>query len=88
VIFHPFTAPLIVPYGDPGMATAGTGDVLTGVLAALLAQGLSPKEAAALGVFLHAIAGEAAAFEKSSYAMIASDVIDFLPEAFNQLLGS
>ncbi len=87
LIFHPLKTALIVPFGDPGMATAGTGDVLTGVLAALLAQGMSPREAATLGVYLHALAGEAAAFELTSYSMTATDLIDFLPEAFFQALG-
>ena len=85
LIFHPMAKPLIVPFGDPGMATAGTGDVLTGVIASLLAQGLVPLEAAALGVYLHALAGEAAAFELTSYCMTATDLIDFLPEAFAQV---
>ncbi|HSX38564.1 MAG TPA: NAD(P)H-hydrate dehydratase [Chlamydiales bacterium] len=78
--------PLIIPYGDPGMATAGSGDVLTGVLAALLAQKMDPYDAAALGVYLHAIAGEKAAAAKTSYGLIAKDLIDFLPNAWGMLL--
>jgi NAD(P)H-hydrate epimerase len=81
IIFHPHTIPLIVPHGDPGMATAGTGDVLTGILAALLAQGLDPRSAAALGVYLHALAGEFAAAHETSYGVIATNLIDYLPEA-------
>jgi hydroxyethylthiazole kinase-like uncharacterized protein yjeF len=81
-IFHPGTAPLILTRGDPGMATAGSGDVLTGVIAALIAQGLSPRNAAAVGVHLHGVSGEAAAHALTSYCMTASDLIDFLPEAF------
>jgi NAD(P)H-hydrate epimerase len=84
-IFHPNTPCLIVARGDPGMATAGSGDVLTGVLAALLAQGLSSREAAALGVYLHARSGEFAALEKTSYSVIASDLIDKLAEVFCEL---
>lgn len=72
----------ICPVGDPGMATAGTGDVLTGLITGLLAQGLTPHGAACLGVYLHGLAGEAAAEEKTSYCMTASDLLDFLPEAF------
>ena len=87
LVFHPMTKPYIIPFGDPGMATAGTGDVLTGVIASLLAQGLAPHEAAMLGVYLHALAGEAAAFELTSYCMTATDLIDFLPEAFAQVSG-
>jgi len=84
-IFSPDQSVIIVARGDPGMATAGAGDVLTGVLAALLAQGLSPKEAAVLGVYFHARAGELAAAEKTSYCMIASDLIDKLPEVFQEV---
>ena len=86
-IFHPNAAPLICLRGDPGMATAGTGDVLTGIIAALLAQGLNPQTAAAVGATLHGAAGEIAAFQKSSYGLIASDLIDFLPDAFLEFLG-
>ena len=84
-IFLPNEKPRLVARGDPGMATAGSGDVLTGLLAALLAQGCNSKDAALLGVFLHALAGEAAAIEKTSYCMIAGDLIDFLPKAFKYL---
>lgn len=85
-IFGPKHKPLIVPRGDPGMATAGSGDVLTGVIAALLAQGCEPYEGAVLGVTLHAIAGEMAAMQKSSYCMIASDIIESMPAAFQSLI--
>ena len=64
------------------MATAGSGDVLTGLIAALLAQGLTPHHAACLGVYLHGVAGEQAALELTSYCMTASDIIDFFPIAF------
>ena len=85
-IYHPQTSPIVVPRGDPGMATAGTGDVLTGIIAALLAQKVQGREAAVLGVYLHAIAGEIAAAAKTSYGMIASDLIEALPLAFQKLL--
>lgn len=81
-IFHPRTKPLIVTRGDPGMATAGSGDVLTGVLAALAAQKCDLRTTAALGAYLHGIAGEIAALKKTSYGLIASDIIASLPEAF------
>ena len=67
--------------GVPGLATAGTGDVLSGVLGALLAKGLEPFEAACAGVVLHAAAGRRAAERRGSEGMIASDVIDALPLA-------
>jgi len=85
-IFSPGSPPLIVPRGDPGMATAGTGDVLTGILAGLIAQGLELRDAAAIGVYLHATAGEIAAKEKSSYSLIASDLIEALPTALKGLI--
>lgn len=87
-ILHPGQVIQVSTRGDPGMATAGMGDVLTGVLAALIAQGLQPFEAASLGVSLHSMAGEQAARVKTSYAMVASDVLAALPQAFSSLLQS
>ena len=86
-IFSPKTPPFIVTAGDPGMATAGSGDVLTGVIAAMLAQGLEPVKAALLGIALHGLAGEDAAADLSSYCMTASDLIDYLPDAFLYILA-
>lgn len=71
--------------GNPGMATGGTGDVLTGILTALLASGYSPLEAAQLGVWLHGSAGDEAAKSRGMRGMIASDIIDYLPQAFRRL---
>jgi len=69
--------------GNPGMATAGSGDVLTGMILSLLAQGYDPADAAVTGVFLHGLAGDVAA-EKSSYeSVIASDIINNIASAFN-----
>ncbi len=68
--------------GNPGMATGGSGDVLTGVIAALIGQGLSTYEAAVLGVSLHGMAGDLAARELGQVSLIATDMIDYLPEAF------
>lgn len=64
--------------GNPGMATAGSGDVLSGIICALLAQGYPPSDAAILGVYLHGWAGDFAAKAKSQTALIASDLIEFL----------
>ncbi len=70
------------PTGNPGMATAGSGDVLTGVIAGLMAQGLVPKEALKTGVYLHGFAGDLAVKDMGQYSLIASDIIDYLPKAF------
>lgn len=73
--------------GNPGMATAGSGDVLTGMLTGLLAQGLDPDQAAIAGVFLHGLAGDVAAGEVGEHALIASDIIAYLGEAYQLLEG-
>lgn len=85
-ILSPKTPPLIITAGDPGMATAGSGDVLTGMIAAMLAQGLEPVKAALLAVALHGLAGEYAAMNLSSYCMTASDLIEYLHDAFLHVL--
>ncbi len=85
-ILAPGQLPIIIPRGDPGMATAGSGDVLTGILAALLAQGMPLLDAAILGVSLHAFSGEAAALENTSYGYSASDLIKTLPKALELFL--
>jgi ADP-dependent NAD(P)H-hydrate dehydratase / NAD(P)H-hydrate epimerase len=82
-IFQPQTPPLVNGTGGPGMAKAGSGDVLTGLIAALLAQGFAPYEAASTGVYLHGVAGEAAEREKTAYGTVASDIIVHFPEAFS-----
>ena len=64
--------------GNSGMATAGSGDVLTGIITGLLAQGYSPGVAAMAGMYLHGKAGDKAAITKSESAMIASDIIENL----------
>jgi len=68
--------------GNPGMATAGAGDVLTGLIAALIAQRMNVFDAAVLGVWLHGLAGDLAAEEVGQVSLIATDLIDLLPEAF------
>jgi NAD(P)H-hydrate epimerase len=67
--------------GNPGMATGGTGDVLTGLIAALLAQRLEPYAAAQLGVHLHGLAGDLARDKLGEVSLIASDLLDYLPKA-------
>jgi ADP-dependent NAD(P)H-hydrate dehydratase / NAD(P)H-hydrate epimerase len=73
------------PTGNPGMATGGSGDVLTGFITGLLAQQYTSEEAALLGVYLHGLAGDFAASTKGMSAMIASDIIESLFEAFKSL---
>jgi ADP-dependent NAD(P)H-hydrate dehydratase / NAD(P)H-hydrate epimerase len=71
--------------GNPGMATGGSGDVLTGVILSLLAQGYSPENAAVIGVFLHGLAGDIAAEKSCQESLIASDIIDNIGNAYNRI---
>ncbi len=72
--------------GNPGMATGGTGDALTGMIGGFLAQGLPAEAAARLGVYLHGLAGDLAATEKGEAAMIAGDLIEKIPEAMKKIM--
>ncbi len=71
--------------GNPGMATGGSGDVLTGILAGLLAQGYTNNESAILGVFLHGLAGDCASEILSEQSLTASDLIEYLPQAWKKI---
>jgi NAD(P)H-hydrate epimerase len=73
--------------GNPGMATGGSGDVLTGLITALLCQHLSPFDAARLATHLHGLAGDLAAMELGEVSLIARDLINFLPKAFGKMNG-
>jgi ADP-dependent NAD(P)H-hydrate dehydratase len=73
--------------GNPGMATGGTGDVLTGLIAALIGQRLAPFEAAVLGVWAHGRAGDLAAAQVGQTALIATDLLDHLPAALREAGG-
>jgi len=76
---------LVNTTGNSGLAKGGSGDVLTGIIASLLAQGAAPVQAAALGVWLHGRAGDLAAEQLTEYGMTPEDVVKFLPEAFAEL---
>jgi NAD(P)H-hydrate epimerase len=71
--------------GNPGMATAGSGDVLTGIVSALLAQGMDPWDAARLAVHVHGLSGDLAAAVRTQFALVARDLIEFLPAAWQRL---
>ena len=75
------------PTGNPGMASGGTGDVLTGILGAFLARRMAPGAALQSAVYLHGLAGDVAAERVGEEALIAGDVIAALPEAFKRLGG-
>jgi NAD(P)H-hydrate epimerase len=74
--------------GNPGMATGGSGDVLTGVIIALICQGLTPFDAAHLGCHVHGLAGDLAAAELGEVSLTAKDLVAYLPAAFKQLCHS
>lgn len=88
VIANPAGQISVNPTGNPGMATGGTGDVLTGIIAALRGQGIPPYDAARFGVYLHGLAGDLAARKKGEVSLVAGDVIEFLPQAIRQILKS
>ena len=73
--------------GNPGMATGGCGDVLTGIITALVGQHLSPFAAAQLGVYVHGMAGDLATQELGQTSLIASDLLRYLPAAFQRIAG-
>ena len=71
--------------GNPGMATAGSGDVLSGIIASLLVQGFTVFDAAKYGVYLHGLAGDLAKEKYTEYSLIASDIIEFIPKAIKMM---
>lgn len=75
----------VCPWGNNGMATAGSGDVLTGIIVSLLAQGYTPWHAALMGVSLHALSGDAAKDALGEHCVTASALVDFLPAAFKTI---
>jgi NAD(P)H-hydrate epimerase len=85
VVASPDGRVLLNPTGNPGMASGGTGDALTGILGAFLARGLAPGDALTAAVWLHGAAGDIAAEYAGQEALVASDLIEALPEAFERL---
>jgi NAD(P)H-hydrate epimerase len=88
VVAGPDGRAVIVPFANPGLATAGTGDVLAGTIAGLRAQGLKPFEAAAAGTYVHGLSGELACQCIGSAGMVAGDVLAYLPDAIQRLTHS
>lgn len=82
VIAEPAGRVFVNSTGNPGMATAGTGDVLAGMISSFVAQGVNPVNSSVLGVFMHGLAGDLAARDRGMHSLIASDIIDSLPAAF------
>lgn len=80
----PYNGGVINDSGTPGMASAGSGDVLTGLLVSLIAQGVAPATAVPLGVYLHGLSGEVAAMENSVHGMCASDIVDGMKRIFKE----
>lgn len=88
IIVSPYSDEVLVNQtGNPGMATGGSGDVLTGMIAGLLAQGLDSRSAAVAGVFLHGLAGNIAALRLGQDGIIASDILESIPLALRRIRG-
>jgi ADP-dependent NAD(P)H-hydrate dehydratase / NAD(P)H-hydrate epimerase len=86
VVAAPDGRVFVNPTGNSGLASGGTGDVLTGLLCGLLAQGMEPLEASLCAVFLHGLAGDLGAADLTEYCLCAGDLLDYLPGAFNSVL--
>ena len=87
VVAHSDGSAMLSPFANPALATAGTGDVLAGAIVGLLAQGASLEDAAQLGVYLHALAGERVSGELGDTGLLASDLLPALPRTIRDLRG-
>ena len=76
---------LFNPTGNSGMATAGSGDVLTGIITGLLARGYNQADACTIGMYLHGLAGDLAMKDLGKESLVASDIIEYLPKAFKSV---
>lgn len=85
VVASPGDEVWINPTGNPGMASGGVGDVLTGIIASLVGQKIDPFDASKVGVYIHGLAGDLARDEKSEMSVVASDIINKLPQAFKKV---
>lgn len=86
-IIRPTGRVYLNPTGNPGMATAGSGDVLTGIIAAFLAQGYSPEHAATFGVYVHGLAGDLAAGDLGEFGLTALDIADYAGRAIRHIMN-
>ncbi len=86
IVANPAGFEVINPTGNSGMATGGSGDVLTGMIGGFLAQGREPFEAASISVYLHGLAGDLGAEEKTEYSLVAGDIMDAIPLAVKECL--
>jgi NAD(P)H-hydrate epimerase len=86
VVASPAGKTFVNSTGNAGMASGGTGDVLTGIVAALLGRGLTAWDAARFGVYAHGFAGDLAAAQKGRSGLVASDLLEFLPAALKKIL--
>jgi hydroxyethylthiazole kinase-like uncharacterized protein yjeF len=85
LVGHPTRGVAIVPTGNPGMGTGGTGDVLTGLIAGMIARGVEPLLAACAGAYVHGLAGDLAAERFGQEAMLAGDLLERVPEAIRRV---
>jgi hydroxyethylthiazole kinase-like uncharacterized protein yjeF len=85
IIAEPEGRVFINTTGNPGMATAGSGDVLTGIIAGCVGQGMNPLDASVLGAYVHGLSGDIACSKKGTHSLVAGDVIGSLPDAFREL---
>jgi NAD(P)H-hydrate epimerase len=87
LVAEPEAPVILIPVGNPGMATAGTGDVLAGVMGAFLGRGIPPGMAARMAAYVHGVAGDLAAAAQGEEGLLAGDVVSALPEAVRQIAG-